>query len=85
MAKSFIAVDWGTTSFRAYRVGAEGEVQDEVAAPDGILAVTDGDFDGALERRIEQGDDTRIVGVRIGMHDARQRRLVAKLRRNDHR
>ena len=39
MSTEFIALDWGTTSFRAYRVGAGGHVLDTIAAPEGILAV----------------------------------------------
>ena len=32
MSTEFIALDWGTTSFRAYRVGAGGHVLDTIAA-----------------------------------------------------
>ena len=52
----FIALDWGTTSFRAYRVGADGHVHDTVSAPEGILAVKDGSFEDALERHIGAWD-----------------------------
>jgi 2-dehydro-3-deoxygalactonokinase len=43
-----IGVDWGTTSFRAWRFGADGAVLDTRSAPRGILTVTDGDFAGVL-------------------------------------
>jgi 2-dehydro-3-deoxygalactonokinase len=43
-----IGVDWGTTSFRAWRFGADGAVLDSRAAPSGILSVTDGDFAALL-------------------------------------
>ena len=32
-----IGVDWGTTSFRAFRIDAQGEVIDRVDRPLGIL------------------------------------------------
>jgi 2-dehydro-3-deoxygalactonokinase len=50
--KSFISLDWGTTSFRAYQVDAEGKVVTETAAPEGILAVRDAAFEMVLESHI---------------------------------
>ena len=47
-----IGLDWGTTSFRAYRLGADGHILDHVSSDVGILAVTDGDFAAALRRQI---------------------------------
>ncbi len=35
--QGMIAVDWGTSAFRAYRVGADGRVLDQVETADGIL------------------------------------------------
>jgi len=43
-----IGVDWGTTSLRAYRIGAGGAVLDRLDRPGGILTVPDGGFPGAL-------------------------------------
>jgi 2-keto-3-deoxy-galactonokinase len=34
-----IAVDWGTSSFRAWRLGADGVVLDRREGPFGLLAV----------------------------------------------
>ena len=71
MTGEFIALDWGTTSFRAYRVSASGHVLDTVAAPDGILAVKDGAFEAALEAHIGAWD----VGLPVmaaGMITSRQ-------------
>ena len=51
MSGEFIALDWGTTSFRAYRATGVGEAVETIAAPEGILSVQDGDFEAALERR----------------------------------
>lgn len=71
MSTDFIALDWGTTSFRAYRVAADGRVVDTISAPEGILAVKDGAFEAALERHI--GDwDTRLPVMAAGMITSRQ-------------
>ncbi|MBM3573331.1 MAG: 2-dehydro-3-deoxygalactonokinase, partial [Alphaproteobacteria bacterium] len=51
-ATALIAVDWGTSSFRAYRMGADGTVLDQHAAPRGILKVENGEFADALRREI---------------------------------
>lgn len=67
----FIALDWGTTSFRAYRVAAGGQVLETIAAPEGILAVEGGRFEAALERHIGSWD----VGLPVmaaGMITSRQ-------------
>lgn len=49
---SLIAIDWGTTSFRAALVDAAGVVLDRIESPSGILNVTDGEFGGAFDRLI---------------------------------
>ena len=71
MTADFIALDWGTTSFRAYRVGADGYVQDMIAAAEGILAVKDRAFEVALERHIGAWDVTLPV-MAAGMITSRQ-------------
>lgn len=43
-----IAVDWGTSSFRAYRVDAGGKVVERRSAPRGILTVAAGGFSAVL-------------------------------------
>ncbi|MBI2720094.1 MAG: 2-dehydro-3-deoxygalactonokinase [Rhizobiales bacterium] len=71
MSDRFVALDWGTTSFRAYLADAAGRVEKTVSAPEGILAVSDGDFDGALERHI--GDwDASLPVLAAGMITSRQ-------------
>jgi 2-dehydro-3-deoxygalactonokinase len=45
---ALIALDWGTTSLRAYLLAADGAVLEERAEPWGILRVPDGDFAAAL-------------------------------------
>jgi 2-dehydro-3-deoxygalactonokinase len=49
---ALIGIDWGTTSFRAYRIGADGGVLETREAPVGILKVADGDFEAVLEREV---------------------------------
>ncbi|WP_112313146.1 2-dehydro-3-deoxygalactonokinase [Pseudogemmobacter bohemicus] len=46
---ALIAIDWGTTSFRAWALGPGGEVLAATEAGQGILAVPEGDFDSAFE------------------------------------
>jgi 2-dehydro-3-deoxygalactonokinase len=48
MSAALIALDWGTTSLRAWLVGADGAVLDQRAQPLGILNVKDSDFAGAF-------------------------------------
>ncbi len=47
-----IAVDWGTTSFRAYLLTEEGTVLDKRQSANGILAVKDGRFPEMLAVQI---------------------------------
>jgi 2-dehydro-3-deoxygalactonokinase len=49
---ALIGIDWGTTSFRAYRIGADGAVLETRAAPAGILKVSGGEFEAVLEREV---------------------------------
>ena len=71
MTRPFIAVDWGTTSFRAYHVSADGKVSDERRSSDGILAVKDGAFEEALEQHLK-GWDVSLPVVAAGMITSRQ-------------
>lgn len=47
-----IGIDWGTSSFRAFRLDSEGRVQESRTASRGILAVEGGRFEGELLRQI---------------------------------
>jgi 2-dehydro-3-deoxygalactonokinase len=49
---ALIGIDWGTTSFRAYRLGADGGVIDGRSAPYGILKVPVGEFERVFEREV---------------------------------
>ena len=49
---ALIGLDWGTSSFRAYLIGADGGVISSVAAPEGILHVEGGNFEAAFGRLV---------------------------------
>ena len=66
-----IAIDWGTTSFRAYRLDSKGVILETRAAAKGILAVPAGKFPEVLEEQIgDWRDETPIV--MSGMVGSRQ-------------
>jgi 2-dehydro-3-deoxygalactonokinase len=66
-AEGFIAVDWGTTNRRAYRVGADGALLDEMEDDRGILAVGAGNFEAAVaEIRARMGDLPMLMAGMIG-------------------
>ena len=68
-----LAIDWGTTSFRAYRLDPEGGIVDSRSAPAGILSVAGGNFAGVLEQQAGDwiaADETPIV--MSGMIGSRQ-------------
>ncbi len=48
-----IGIDWGTSSLRAFLIGADGEVLDQVSKSEGIMHVKDGDFEGTFRNLIE--------------------------------
>jgi 2-dehydro-3-deoxygalactonokinase len=50
MTPRLIALDWGTSSLRAYLLGAEGAVIDSARTAEGIMQVEVGDFPGAFDR-----------------------------------
>ena len=69
--KSFISLDWGTTSFRAYEMGADGAIKNQTTAADGITAVKDGAFEQTLENHIGAWDKSLPI-VASGMITSRQ-------------
>lgn len=50
---AIVAVDWGTSSFRAAVLARSGRILAETAGAEGIMAVPDRDFAGALARRLD--------------------------------
>ena len=71
MLKPFISLDWGTTSFRAYEVNAEGKVTNQASAPEGILAVSDNKFEETLEHHIGSWNKNLPI-IASGMITSRQ-------------
>ena len=47
-----IGIDWGTTSFRAFRIARDGTVRDRRTAQKGILKVPDGRFGDTLREEV---------------------------------
>jgi 2-dehydro-3-deoxygalactonokinase len=73
-----IAVDWGTSNFRAFRINAEGAVVARCSSPQGILRVGKGNFETALRAEVgawlQEGEDhillCGMVGSRQGWIEA---------------
>ena len=47
-----IAIDWGTSSFRAYRIDAGGSVVDRFSSDSGIMSVDNGKFEDTLSQNV---------------------------------
>lgn len=45
---ALIGIDWGTTSFRAFKIGNDGSVLDRISAKCGIMNLPENDFKSAL-------------------------------------
>jgi len=65
-----IGLDWGTTSCRAYLIGAEGAVLQRVADGPGILKIENGAFGAALDAMT--ADWGRLPVILSGMIGSRQ-------------
>lgn len=65
-----IGIDWGTTSFRAFRMGRDGAIRDRRSAAKGILNVPDGRFGDTLREEIGPwlagGEDRVLLSGMIG-------------------
>ena len=65
-----LAVDWGTTSFRAYRLDPNGAIADSRSAPAGILSVKDGNFAAVLDQHagdwIAAGEGPVVMSGMVG-------------------
>jgi 2-dehydro-3-deoxygalactonokinase len=71
---ALIGIDWGTTSFRAYRLDADGRVIDSKSALSGILKVREGDFGRTFEREISPwlAEQPGLPVIAAGMITSRQ-------------
>jgi 2-dehydro-3-deoxygalactonokinase len=65
--EGYIAVDWGTTNRRAWRLGPDGAVVDEMEDSSGILAVPAGGFHEAVGQvRQRLGDLPMLMAGMVG-------------------
>lgn len=63
----FIAVDWGTTNRRAYRLDPSGRRVEEFEDPKGVLAIEDGGFPAAAQEiRDRLGDLPMLLAGMVG-------------------
>ena len=75
MSDTVIAIDWGTTNRRAYRIEADGDVSASVRDGSGVLAMAKADYGPALAAlRTQLGDwpviAAGMVGSTRGWHEA---------------
>jgi 2-dehydro-3-deoxygalactonokinase len=65
-----IGVDWGTSSFRAFRLAPDGTILARRAAPRGIMTVEAGGFDAVLREQIGdwlvEGEDQVLLAGMVG-------------------
>jgi 2-dehydro-3-deoxygalactonokinase len=69
---ALIAIDWGTTSARAYRIDAAGTVFAARSAPLGIQAIHDRQFATALDTLLDDWRDDAAPKLACGMIGSRQ-------------
>jgi 2-dehydro-3-deoxygalactonokinase len=69
---ALIAIDWGTTSARAYRIDAAGEVFAARNAPLGIQAIQNFGFAGALDALLDDWRNDAAPRIACGMIGSRQ-------------
>jgi 2-dehydro-3-deoxygalactonokinase len=66
-AEGFIAVDWGSTNRRAYRIDPSGARTDEFEDAKGVLSIASGGFPAAVaEIRERLGDLPLLLAGMIG-------------------
>lgn len=51
---ALVGIDWGTSSLRAFLIGAEGEIIDGVSSPEGIMHVPGKGFEAVLDRLVDR-------------------------------
>ena len=65
-----IGIDWGTTSFRAFRIARDGTIRDRRSSPRGIMNVPDARFGDTLREEIGPwlalGEDRVLLSGMIG-------------------
>ncbi len=71
-ATRLIALDWGTSSFRARRLDERGDVIETRRTADGILSVKDGAFEDRLRANLSDWLDPAVPCLASGMITSRQ-------------
>jgi len=71
-ATALVAIDWGTTSARAYCLDATGQVVARRSVPLGVLQVQDGCFPEALATLLGDWHDVAAPRLACGMIGSRQ-------------
>jgi 2-dehydro-3-deoxygalactonokinase len=79
MATALIAIDWGTSSARAYHLDGGGRILDQTSAPLGVQQVAAGGFPEALSVLL-QGSVANVPLLACGMIGSRQGWLEAPYR-----
>lgn len=70
---SYVAVDWGTTSFRLWSLGADGELLDRTSGPYGMSGLAKDAFGPVLEKKMSRlGLSNKVPAVICGMAGAKQ-------------
>jgi 2-dehydro-3-deoxygalactonokinase len=80
MAAALIAIDWGTTSARAYRLDTRGGILDEQSAPLGVQKVEPGKFPQALTALLGGDVPEGVPMIACGMIGSRQGWIEAPYR-----
>ncbi len=75
--KHLIAIDWGTSSLRAARLDAQGQVVDERASAQGILTIAPGGFPDAFNALCNGWQQDGALTLMSGMVGSRQGWLEA--------
>ncbi|MDQ2962383.1 MAG: 2-dehydro-3-deoxygalactonokinase [Pseudomonadota bacterium] len=80
LATALIAIDWGTSSARAYRLDARGRILDERSAPLGVQKVEPGKFPEALSALLGADVPESVPMIACGMIGSRQGWIEAPYR-----
>ncbi len=49
---ALIAIDWGTSSFRAFLMASDGAILDAIESADGVATIAPGGFPAAFQRLV---------------------------------
>ena len=69
---ALVAIDWGTSAARAYRLDADGRVQDHRGVPLGVKHVRDGRFEPPLAKLLGDWPVDTVPRIACGMIGSRQ-------------